>query len=212
MILRNRNFSRFESSIKAFTPAKSVKKQTNNNIFNKLKRRYTAFFLLICLALPPAAVYTYLKIQKKHIRKEVKKQIISGISKRELVLLSFSKEESKKRLSWKHAKEFAYKEVMYDIVESRSTSDSVFYWCWPDHKESRLDKYLTKLAGLALNKNQQRNDQQQKLTRFLNSLFFESFFSWHSCTYTSEIVFARYIVREYLRFIFPPIPPPPEQG
>lgn len=212
MILRNRKFSRFESSIKAFTPAKSVKKQTNNNIFNKLKRKYTAFFLLICLALPPAAVYTYLKIQKKHIRKEVKKQIISGISKRELVLLSFSKEESKKSLSWKHAKEFAYKEVMYDIVESRSTSDSVFYWCWPDHKETRLNIKLKKLALLALNKNQQRSDQKQRLSKFLNSIFFEETTSWHSGNFAAMTVNSGFVISEYTGFISPPFPPPPKRG
>lgn len=177
-----------------------------------LKRKYTAFFLLVCLVLPPAAVYTYLKVQKRQVRKEVKRQMISGIDKRELVLLSFSKEDSKNELRWKHAKEFAYKDMMYDIVESRSTSDSVFYWCWPDHKETRLNKNLEKLARLALNKNQQRSDQKQRLSKFLNSIFFEETTSWHSWNFAAMTVTSGFVISEYPGFISPPLPPPPKRG
>ncbi|MBL7903851.1 MAG: hypothetical protein JNL22_02410 [Bacteroidales bacterium] len=177
-----------------------------------MKRKFTAFFLLVCLVLPPVAVYTYLKVQKRQVRKEVKKQIISGISKSELVLLSFSKQELTKVLRWKHSKEFAYKDMMFDIVESRSTADSVFYWCWPDHKESRLNKNLKELARLALNKNPQRNDQKQRLSRFLNSFYFEEPASWHSVNFAAMTFYPRFVVSEYPGFVTPPLPPPPKRG
>ena len=177
-----------------------------------LKNRITAIFLLICLVLPTAGVYTFLKVQKRHIRKEVKKQIISGISKSELVLLSFSKKSLNKELRWKHAKEFAYKEMMYDVVETRSTKDSVFYWCWPDHKETRLSKSLKELSRIALNKNQQRNDQKQRLSKFLNSLFFEETSSRYSVNFTVKILYTGFAIHKFPCYFPSPFPPPPKKG
>lgn len=97
--------------------------------------------------------------------------LMSGADPQELVKLSFSKRQARSQLKWKHAKEFAYKGNMYDVVDSLVQDGSVTYWCWLDSEETKLNRLLTSLAGKAFGKDTGQREQQQRLLNLYYSLY-----------------------------------------
>ena len=104
------------------------------------------------------------------IKKSIKRKMIAGIDKEELVLLKFTKMEAERDLRWEHSKEFEYRGEMYDIVERTSKGDSIFYWCWWDHEETQLNLALSDLAEKALGKDSKRNQKRQQLLDFYKNI------------------------------------------
>jgi len=101
------------------------------------------FLLLACLSIDPAAgTFTWLHYRKTAVKKEVQKHIVEGIDRGQLVRLEFSREETQTELRWEHAGEFEYEGRMYDIVETKTVGDTVYYWCWYDHEETMLNRQL----------------------------------------------------------------------
>lgn len=97
--------------------------------------------------------------------------MIAGIDKKELAILKFTVDEAQTKLCWEHSKEFEYDGEMYDVVETQVTRDSVLYWCWRDHEETRLNKQLDDLVAQALGNNRQHKENQEKLIDFCKSLY-----------------------------------------
>ena len=122
-------------------------------------KKLLPLFLLLCLATPFWLTYSFLKAEKHQLKRSIKHQIIDGIDKSELVLLRFSKKETKEKLDWEHSKEFEYQGEMYDVVNKIETTDSVAYWCWWDYEETQLNRQL---AGLLLTTWQENKTQQHQ--------------------------------------------------
>ncbi|MBK8955199.1 MAG: hypothetical protein IPM34_06540 [Saprospiraceae bacterium] len=137
----------------------------------ELPKRFIGIGLLICLVVPGTAVYVLLQHQKHIIRKEVKRNLIAGINKNELILLKFSSSEKSRLLTWEHSREFEYQHNMYDVVEESTVNDTTSYWCWWDHEETKLNKQLVDLCGGAFDQHPQTNDCQEKIFSFYKSLF-----------------------------------------
>lgn len=131
--------------------------------------------MLFCLIAPLLATVTYLHYQKSSVRKKVKHQIIAGIDKDELVLLKFTEDESQTKLRWEHAKEFEFDGQMYDVVETKIKGDTIYYWCWWDHEETRLNKQLNETVAKIFGDNPQRKDSHKKLAEFYKKLFCNSY-------------------------------------
>jgi len=148
-------------------------------------KKYISTLLLLCLLLPSAGTYLWLTFHKINLKKEVKHKLIAGIDKEELVLLQFSKNEIDKKLRWEHSKEFEYKGQMYDVVETKTTKDSISYWCWWDYEETKLNQELNKIFLGALEADTEREEKQKRLSSFYRSLFFQNKPVWYY--YTSEI-------------------------
>lgn len=147
--------------------------------------------------------------QKDILRKQVKHKIIQGIDRQELVLLSFTKTEAKEKLRWKHSKEFEYKDQMYDIVESITYGDTIHYWCWWDHEETKLNKKLSVLTRQAFSKDPKQKEKRQLLNRFLQSLFFESSSDVIKTGYKLIAKQSGFYPFNYKSvYIYPPTPPP----
>lgn len=117
-------------------------------------------------------VLSFLHIQKKQIRHEVKDLILKGLDKEELVLLKFSR-EIHASLHWEKEFEFEYKGEMYDVVEQEFRGDSIFYWCWWDKEETELNKKRSEYTAQILGQDQERNQRQEQLIQFYKQLFFE---------------------------------------
>ena len=174
-----------------------------------LKRKYIGILLLFVLIAPAMITYVWLQHQKSLVKSEVKWQMIQGIDKAELVLLKFAQAETHSKLAWKHAKEFEYNNHMYDIVDKQATADSVFYWCWPDHKETKLNRQLAELVKDVSGNNTQKKIKQVWLLSFYHSLYFQENFSWN--TYLSESMDNQFIrfIEPFHSFAFSPPSPPP---
>jgi ribonuclease HI len=123
------------------------------------------------LVVPIGTSYFSLRHEQKVVRKEVKRMIIAGLDKKQLVLIKLTSAEKKDQLRWKHSKEFEYKGQMYDIVEKEFKDSLTYYWCWWDHEETSLNKKLNQLAADAFNNSDRKQQQEKKLSSFYQSLY-----------------------------------------
>ena len=143
-----------------------------------LKIHVISFFLLFSLLTPVAATYSWLQLQKRSIKKEVKQEIIAGIKKKELVFFQFSNNDITSKLKWEHDSEFEYNNQMYDVVEKLIVNDSTQLWCWWDHKETKLNKKLQELALSAFQQDARSKEKQNELNKFYQLIYLKSEFSW----------------------------------
>jgi hypothetical protein len=152
--------------------------------------------------------YSWLQIRKSSVKHEIKAKIISGIDDDQLVLLKFHKEELKS-IRWEHSKEFEFKNEMYDVVKTESYGDSIFYLCWWDNEETKLNKQLSALVNIAFGKDPQRQEKHVKLYTLFKSLYVIEQFQWEAKGY---FVCVNAIPKEpenLLHITFsPPVPPP----
>lgn len=173
-----------------------------------MKRGITGILLLFCLATPIVITFTFLHYHKKQVRKEVKHRIIAGIDKVELVLLKFTEAKTKSELRWEHSKEFEYKGEMYDVVERKIEGDTIYYWCWRDHEETKLNKQLDGLLAKVLGNNPQREEKKSQLADFFKKLFHEN--PANQLEVSPKYKIKRFYYSEDFASIYhaPPVPPP----
>ena len=172
-------------------------------------KKAVALFLFICLIVPFTGTFCWLHFQKSLVKKKLKTEIIAHLDQQELVFLKFSKAEKDTRLKWEHAKEFEYQGQMYDIVKSELTGDSVSYWCWPDHEETRLNRNLNKLVAMALGVDPQNKENQQHLMNFIKTLYHADRFQWSALPFPELNLFPCTCTFVYASLCkSPPVPPP----
>lgn len=136
-----------------------------------MRARLLAITWLFFLLVPFWLYFAILQWEKEEVRHEVKEKIIEGMDRDELELLTFTKKESK-NLYWEHSKEFKYQGEMYDIVERRTTQDSVYFWCWWDREESRLNQKLTNLVSGKVHSSPEQKNNQKRYFQFVEHLFY----------------------------------------
>ena len=141
-----------------------------------MKGRFASILLLICFVAPLATTYLILQYQKMQVKKEVKSSIIAGLDRNQLALVKLTEEESKTQLYWEHPTEFEYEGRMYDIVEKEVKGDTIFYWCWIDNEETKLNAQLENLVAIDLNNDLQRKQYREKLNNFYKTIFCDQSF------------------------------------
>lgn len=139
-----------------------------------LKMGFLILLLMSCLIVPIVTTYVYFQVQKKQVKKEIKRKMIAGIDRDELILLKFTAADMQRSLKWEHAKEFEYKDQMYDIVVKEIKGDTTFFWCWLDHEETILNKELRRLVSLVLGGDTKRHENQNHLEDFFKKLYCHS--------------------------------------
>lgn len=135
--------------------------------------------------------------------------IDEGMDKSELVLLKFTKKETRTKLRWEHSREFEYNHRMYDIVEKKTVGDTVYYWCWYDHMETMLNFKLEELVSQAVDRSEGSQKKRSFLASSIKSLYcifsFDINFSLSQLLNKPEGLFSDL----YPKFsIQPPTPPP----
>ena len=136
-----------------------------------VRSKIAGIFLLLILTVPIAATYTFFSLQIRQIRHEVKERILSGMDESKLTLLAFTKPEANHQLNWEDKHEFEYQGKMYDVVRMTTRGDSVFYWCWWDHKETQLAHELDTILNRAATHQSGQQKNQYRLLHFFNGLF-----------------------------------------
>jgi hypothetical protein len=177
-----------------------------------MKLRLVSFCLFLSLIVPVLVAYTWLHYKKASVRKEVKWKMIEGIEKDQLVLLKFTTEESQTILNWKHSKEFEFNGEMYDIVSSEMMGDTILYWCWWDHAETRLNKQLDGLVSRVLGGDPKTNENQNRVFSFYKSLFFRSLHEWKPDLAAIAISFSVALTDHISSSFNQPPKPPPKRG
>ena len=141
-------------------------------------KKWAGIWLFLCLTTPFLGSYGWLILSKQTIRKEIKSRITRGIDKSQLVLLTFSQDEIHEKLRWEHEGEFEYRGHMYDVVEMESTGHTVSYWCWPDDKETALNRQIRDLVSKALETDPRQQKQAKRFFAFFHLSFLQDHFSW----------------------------------
>lgn len=176
-----------------------------------MKSKLTSIVLFLMLIAPVIGTYSWLQCKKATVKKEVKKQLIAGKDKEELILLKFTKKEAVTQLHWEHSREFEYNNLMYDIVKTETKGDSIFYWCWLDHEETQLNQQLKNLVAQILVNDQQNKENQKRLITFYKSLYHSKQSAWHALINQTEPNTDVYTIN-WLSISFPPPVPPPRKG
>lgn len=99
---------------------------------------------------PVGWAFSWISLKKTIVKKDVRKRITAGIEVGNLVLLKFKKEETGSLLRWEHSGEFEYNGQMYDVVETWTQGNTVYYRCWRDEEETRLNSQLKETVARAL--------------------------------------------------------------
>ena len=174
-----------------------------------MKRSIINILLLFCLVAPVTTTLIFLKYQKRLVRKEIKRKIIAGIDKEELVLLKFTEDDMQCQLKWEHSKEFEFKGEMYDVVESQTLGDTTFFWCWWDYKETRLNKQLSNLLTTAWGNNPVNKEQHKRLISFFKLLYYAETQdeTLEPCGNQIDLSFCQQILLSTV-YYSPPAPPP----
>lgn len=172
-------------------------------------KKAVSILLIFSVVSPFWLFYSILQYEKQCLKKEIKRNIIAGINKNELVLLKFSREEINTKLRWEHSKEFEYNNEMYDIVESENRNDSVYYWCWWDYEETQLNKKLDSLVRTASGMDKKNTEHAQRITNFFSSFYYSNFFETEDFKHpVSEAVFSILLFSYKSRNSIPDTPPP----
>lgn len=151
----------------------------------------------------------WLQHRKAVVRREVKHMLMAGVDRDELVRFTFSRQEAKQQLTWKHAKEFAYRGQMYDVVDSAVQGDSVTYWCWWDSEETRLEQQLAALAGKAFGQDDHQRQRQQQLLDFYFSLYHIPHSHWQAGAWYEAVTNNLSYLHTFSPVHMPPPVPPP---
>lgn len=157
--------------------------------------------------------FGWLHYQKSVVRKQVKQEFLSGMNEEALILLKFKASSVQAELHWEHSREFEYQGQMYDVVKSELKGDSIYYHCWPDHAESKLNRQIKELVANALNNNPQQQEHQKQLTHFFKSLFYLDLEKWPVPATDSgnrQTIYAPLLV--WPSHSIQPLIPPPEIG
>lgn len=136
-------------------------------------RHVITILFSLSLTVPFLSVFSWLSIEKKAVRKEMKHQIMEVTSNDELISFTFEQKDTLKVLKWKHSKEFEYKGEMYDIVRREYENNHVTYYLWWDHEETALNGKLDKLTAALFDQSPSKERSSQQLSFFLTHLFVE---------------------------------------
>ena len=169
----------------------------------------TISILLIFTLLTPYWLFVSLLQFEKHIIKnEIKKSIISGLDRNELVLIKTSLHDNSLQIRWEDSKEFEYADEMYDVIESEIKNDSVYYWCWKDNEETKLNRQLNTLVQKASESNPVHKNKSEQLLNLLYSYFNNSIS--HNNYYNNSVdkVFIYWFNNYNPQSIIPETPPP----
>jgi hypothetical protein len=131
---------------------------------------YSILFLIAIIA-PAVGTYTFLQVQKAHVKRAIKRKMIAGINRDELVHLKFSAAEHNNLLRWEHEREFEYNGEMYDVVAREWCGDSVQYWAWWDYEETQLNRQLKQLVKGHLSKDKTTKENAERLFEFMKLLY-----------------------------------------
>ena len=172
-------------------------------------RELLGAFLLWCLAFPLLGTYFSLQYHKFQIKHTIKEQVIAQADNDELVLLKFTSAESQTDLRWEHSREFEYQGQMYDVVRTSTQNDTIYYWCWWDQEETRLNQQLNALLADVLEQDEEKKKQHKHLISFYHSLFCSEISQWQACVFMAKkLPMSFYSLSYSPPFNIPPLPPP----
>ncbi|MFT6868530.1 MAG: hypothetical protein ACJA08_003384 [Cyclobacteriaceae bacterium] len=174
-----------------------------------LKRKLFGILFLLILIAPAMLTYSWLQYKRHQVKRTVKWDLIGLTSVNDLELIKVAKHEVDTKLRWEHSKEFEYEGEMYDVVNTETRGDTIYYVCWWDHEETKLNRQLKLLLAMALNQDTQQKEKQIQFYIFLKSLYYQANDNWNVAYLQNKSTSNdHYLVDFQSRKTPPPTPPP----
>jgi len=117
--------------------AQIFKAHTSLILAQTIVGKLTSIFLLTCLCCALLGYHLVFHVQLATVKSEMKAFLRNQKDHKELTQLILSKTESH-HLHWEDENEFRYRGEMYDVIEMKSTGDTVIFHCIADEKETTL--------------------------------------------------------------------------
>lgn len=118
-----------------------------------------------------------LRIEIKSLKKAIKKELLSQFDPSQTSILRFSRQDLAKRndiIFHTQDNEIEINGQMYDIISVASSSDSLIYSCYLDHKESKLKRKMYASLANLFSQNPISSESTKSLFLFLKNLIFEA--------------------------------------
>ncbi|MEZ4932225.1 MAG: hypothetical protein R2788_08920 [Saprospiraceae bacterium] len=167
-----------------------------------------AILLLLVIGCPSIGTRAFLLIRKSAIRQTVKKRILAGVERNELVQLTFAIKDLEVLLKWEHSREFEYRDEMYDLVESETCGDSIRYWCIHDRAETEINRHLDSLTTKSTNSDPLSRKCLTQYFDFLKHIFSPQDQLKPIALFDCGEIRHHFLRNEYAIQISPPTPPP----
>jgi hypothetical protein len=128
--------------------------------------------LLFLMILATMGYFPAFSVRQLAIRKEIKQRIKEGVSSQDLHTIGFSAEQAS-RISWmRKGKELRFNGEMYDVVRSKRTADSVYYYCINDEDEKMLFAKLDELVSSEFYGESSRTHSVETIMSFILGLHY----------------------------------------
>ena len=173
-------------------------------------KKLSVILLLFSLTAPFTGTYLFLHYNQNKIRTEVAAIILAGPDKKDLIELKFTFSETETILTWKHSREFVYNGQMYDIVDQRQEGDSIFYTCYKDDKETRLNVEKERTIAKALRQDPLQKNQKERIKSFFKTVFQHEIDAWKPNLTQPCIIHYALNIKHYSLFSESPLSPPPK--
>jgi hypothetical protein len=144
------------------------------------------------------------------IRKEISELLNSGSNAKDLVTLKFTREEALNSLNWKHHREFEFNGEMYDVADKGTNGDTLWFRCYKDHKETRLNMQKDKLMAKALGSDPLKKSQEKQIKNFFQTLFSQDKSAWNPYQALPSPFHYSLFTIHYSLFSDSPLSPPPK--
>ncbi|KFD38443.1 hypothetical protein [Schleiferia thermophila] len=108
--------------------------------------RVTALCVVLALVFPTFGPMGIYHLQKKMLRREVKKQLLSVVGYEELTCFTSARLMAED-VKWVDDGEFVIEGLYFDVVERIESDSGTVLYCWPDYKESELERLRTAVAS-----------------------------------------------------------------
>jgi hypothetical protein len=101
---------------------------------------------------------------------------------------------------------------MYDVVKTMTLGDTVYYWCWLDHKETNLNRRLDELTAQTLGIGHKFREKQELFVSFFKSLYCPVSINWNLSIPESLYNQISLFLDVYTSITIQPLTPPPQSG
>jgi len=137
-------------------------------------RKTVSIVLLLVFFFQSVGCLVIFKLQQLQVRQDVKHHFLSNLSNNELEVIKISKNRGDKTNllnRFTNPDEFSYAGMMYDVIRKESHGDTMWYYCYPDKKETKVLAELDNFIRDQTTNNSQKKKQREDYQRILSSLF-----------------------------------------
>ncbi|MFH1196713.1 MAG: hypothetical protein V1720_13505 [bacterium] len=180
----------------------------------KLKK-YIALFLAVLVILHSGFQLLIFKVFEAKYKHEIKKMIEAGIDEKDLIRLVFPKDIKENPITgfeWKKKNEFRFQGEMYDIVKRKYFSDSIYFYCIHDKKESKLFASLEKYVQTFLEKNPSKGKEFNIISSQLSKLYPAPAAGDFIFNIAGKTEFGIFIQNKFFDTLIAPLTPPPQDN